>query len=68
MVYGPGGGLHFQKLAVAGARRAGVLPVIGPGTQRLSPVLIDDVVAAMELARTHPGAVGRPTPWPGPRS
>ena len=59
MVYGPGGGLHFQKLAALVRGAPGVLPVIGPGTQRLSPVLIDDVVAAIELARTHPRAVGQ---------
>lgn len=59
MVYGPGGGLHFQKLVSLVRSAPGVLPVIGPGTQRLAPVLIDDVVAAVELARTHADAAGR---------
>jgi NADH dehydrogenase len=59
MVYGPGGGLHFQKLVGLVRRSPGVLPVIGPGTQRLQPVALDDVVAAIDLARGHPAAIGK---------
>lgn len=57
MVFGPGGGLHFQEL-VGLVRRAPLLfPVIGPGKQRLQPVAIEDVVRAVELALFNPGAV-----------
>jgi nucleoside-diphosphate-sugar epimerase len=59
MVYGPGGGLHFQTLVDLTRRLPVLLPVIGPGTQRLAPVALDDVVRAIDLVRNHPAAVGK---------
>lgn len=59
MVYGPGGGLHFQKLVTLVRRAPKVFPVIGPGTQRLQPVALADVISAIELACEHPAAESR---------
>lgn len=59
MVYGPGGGLHFQELVALIRRAPFLFPVIGPGTQRLQPVAIEDVVEAVELVREHPAAASR---------
>ncbi len=59
MVYGPGGGLHFQRLVGLVDRLPFVVPVPGPGTARLQPVFIDDVVSAIEGALGEPRAIGR---------
>jgi NADH dehydrogenase len=59
MVFGPGGGLHFQELVALVRRAPVVFPVIGPGAQRLQPVAIEDVVRAVELALSHPAAANR---------
>lgn len=59
MIYGRGGGLHFAKLVSLIKRAPGVIPVLGPGTARLQPVWIDDVVTAIELALASPQAMNR---------
>jgi nucleoside-diphosphate-sugar epimerase len=55
MVYGPDGGLHFRKL-VSMIRRLPGVPVPGPGTARLQPVFVGDVVRAVSLALECPAA------------
>ncbi len=59
MVYGRGGGLHFQQLVRLVRRAPGVLPVLGSGRARLQPVWIDDVVRAVELVLDHSRSIGR---------
>jgi NADH dehydrogenase len=58
MVYGPDGGLHFKKL-VSLLSRLPVVPVPGPGTARLQPVYVDDVVRAVELVLASAAATGK---------
>lgn len=59
MVYGPDGGLHFQKLVSLLERLPYFCPVPGPGTARLQPVFVGDVVRAVELVLASPAAVGK---------
>lgn len=59
MVYGPAGGLHFQKLVSLIERVPVLFPVPGPGTARLQPVFVEDVVQAVDLALRSPAAVGK---------
>jgi NADH dehydrogenase len=59
MVYGPAGGLHFQKLVSLLTRVPLLCPVPGPGSARLQPVFIEDVVHAVELALRTPAAQGK---------
>jgi nucleoside-diphosphate-sugar epimerase len=59
MVYGPAGGLHFQKLVSLLKRVPLLCPVPGPGTARLQPVFVEDVVDAVELALRLPAAQGK---------
>ena len=59
MVYGPAGGLHFQKLVSLLTRVPLLCPVPGPGTARLQPVFVEDVVQAVTLALRSPAAVGK---------
>jgi nucleoside-diphosphate-sugar epimerase len=59
MVYGPAGGLHFQKLVSLLTRLPLLCPVPGPGTARLQPVFVEDVVQAVELALRSPAAPGK---------
>jgi len=59
MVYGAGGGLHFQRLVALIDRLPLVVPVPGPGTALLQPVWIDDVVSAIECVLWEPRAIGR---------
>ena len=59
MVYGPAGGLHFQKLVSLIARVPWLFPVPGPGTARLQPVFVEDVVHAIELVLRSPAAAGK---------
>ena len=47
-VFGPDGGALPRFLRIA--RLSPVTPVIGPGTQRVQPIWIDDVVRAVRLA------------------
>jgi NADH dehydrogenase len=59
MVYGPGGGLHFQKLVSTMDRLPLVFPVPGPGTAAVQPVWIEDLVRGIELALRLPVATGK---------
>lgn len=59
MVYGPAGGLHFQKLVSLLTRVPLLCPVPGPGTARLQPVFVEDVVHAVELALRSSAAGGK---------
>ncbi len=59
MIYGRGGGSHFATLSSMIKRAPGIVPVLGPGTARLQPVCIDDVVDAVELALFHPAAANQ---------
>jgi NADH dehydrogenase len=59
MVYGRGGGRHFQQLLRLVRRAPGAVPVLGSGQARLQPVCVDDVVRALELVLDQPRAVGR---------
>src|SRR4029450_5689066 len=59
MIYGPGGGLHFQKLVGLVRRAPLVFPVVGGGRAWLQPVYIDDVVDAIEAVLRNPRAVGK---------
>jgi nucleoside-diphosphate-sugar epimerase len=54
MIYGPGGGLHFQKLVGLLRRIPFVFPIVGSGRARLQPVYIDDVVASIETVLAAP--------------
>ena len=47
-VFGPDGGVLPRFLRIARLRP--VTPVIGPGTQRVQPIWIDDLVRAVRLA------------------
>jgi NADH dehydrogenase len=59
MVYGPGGGLHFEKLVALGRSIPLIFPVLGPGTARLQPIWIDDLIDAIVRVLDHPGAHDR---------
>jgi len=59
MIYGPDGGLHFQKLVGLVRRAPFVLPMVGGGRARLQPVYIDDVVEAIAAVLRDPQAVGK---------
>jgi uncharacterized protein YbjT (DUF2867 family) len=52
-VFGPDGGILPRLARIA--RLAPVTPVIGPGTQRLQPIWVDDVARAISLALEHDG-------------
>jgi nucleoside-diphosphate-sugar epimerase len=59
MVYGPNGGHHFRTVVSMLRRIPLVLPIIGPGSARLQPVWIDDVLDAVEGVLDAPGTHGR---------
>jgi uncharacterized protein YbjT (DUF2867 family) len=61
-VFGPDGGIvpRFARIA----RLAPVTPIVGPGTQRLQPIWVDDLARAIVLALEHDGGYG-PAPPPG---
>lgn len=44
MVYGPGGGLHFEKLVALSRKIPLIFPVLGSGGARLQPIWIDDLI------------------------
>ncbi len=59
MIYGRGGGLHFQKLVALIRKAPGVLPVLGSGRALLQPVWVDDVVSAVEGVLHQPRSVNK---------
>jgi nucleoside-diphosphate-sugar epimerase len=59
MVYGPGGGLHFETLVALGRKIPLIFPVLGPGTARLQPVWIDDLIDAIVGVLDAPSAYDR---------
>ena len=71
-VFGPGGGALQQFARIA--KRAPVTPIVGPGTQRIQPIWIDDVAAYFAAGVEKPEAAAGPsssagrTPSPGTSS
>jgi NADH dehydrogenase len=65
-VFGRDGGVlpTFVRLA----RLAPVTPIIGPGTQRLQPIWVEDVAAYYERAITEPAAANRTFDLGGPEA
>ena len=63
-VFGPGGGAlaQFKKIA----KLAPVTPIVGPGTQRIQPIWIDDVAAYYAAAVDKPEAANRTFELGGP--
>lgn len=61
-VFGPDGGIVPRLARIA--RLAPITPVIGPGTQRLQPIWVDDMARAIVLALAYDGGYG-PSPPPG---
>ena len=64
-VFGPDGGLLPRLVRIA--RLAPVTPVIGPGTQRVQPIWVEDVVRAVRLA-LECEATERPIELGGPEA
>lgn len=63
-VFGPSGGALPRFLRLA--RLAPVTLVLGPGTQRVQPIWIDDAVGAVLLALDRDGALPSPVELGGP--
>lgn len=63
-VFGPGGGALPRLLRIA--RLAPVTLVLGPGTQRVQPIWVDDVVRAILLALDQSGTHTSPVELGGP--
>ncbi len=63
-VFGPGGGAFEQFKRIA--RLAPVTPVVGPGTQRIQPIWVDDVAAYYAAAVDEPAAANRTFELGGP--
>ena len=65
-VFGSGGGIlpTFRRLA----KRAPVTPIVGPGTQRIQPIWIDDVGAYFARALDEPAATNRTFELGGPEA
>ncbi len=63
-IFGKDGGVlpTFIRLA----RFAPVTPIVGPGTQRLQPIWVEDVAEYYALAIDHPGAANRTFEIGGP--
>ena len=63
-VFGPEGGAlgQFKKIA----KLAPVTPIVGPGTQRIQPIWIDDVAAYFAAAIEKPEAANRTFELGGP--
>ena len=63
-VFGPEGGSlgQFKKIA----RLAPVTPIVGPGTQRIQPIWVDDVAAHFAAAIEKPEAANRTFELGGP--
>jgi NADH dehydrogenase len=56
-IFGPGGGALQQFARIA--KRAPVTPIVGPGTQRIQPIWIDDVAAYFAAGVEKSEASGR---------
>jgi uncharacterized protein YbjT (DUF2867 family) len=63
-IFGPGGGALQQFARIA--KLAPVTPVVGPGTQRIQPIWIDDVAAYFAAGVEKPEANGRTFELGGP--
>jgi uncharacterized protein YbjT (DUF2867 family) len=63
-IFGPGGGALQQFARIA--KLAPVTPVVGPGTQRIQPIWIDDVAAYFAAGVEKPEAIGRTFELGGP--
>jgi NADH dehydrogenase len=63
-VFGPGGGAlqRFRRIA----KLAPVTPIVGPGTQRIQPIWIEDVAAYFAAAIDKPEAANRTFEIGGP--
>ena len=63
-VFGPDGGAlgQFKKIA----RLAPVTPIVGPGTQRIQPIWVDDVAAYFAEGLVRPEAANRTFELGGP--
>ena len=63
-VFGPGGGAirQFKKIA----KLAPVTPIVGPGTQRIQPIWVDDVAAYYAASVDKPEAANRTFELGGP--
>ena len=65
-VFGPGGGALPQFAAMT--RYLPVIPVAGPGTQRIQPIFVDDVAAFVARAIELPEAANRTFELGGPET
>jgi NADH dehydrogenase len=63
-IFGRGGGALQQFLRIV--RLAPVTPIVGPGTQRIQPIWIDDVAAYFAAAVDKPEAANRTFELGGP--
>jgi uncharacterized protein YbjT (DUF2867 family) len=63
-VFGPDGGALAQFSRIA--RLAPVTPIVGPGTQRLQPIWVDDVAAYFAAGLEQPAAANRTFELGGP--
>jgi uncharacterized protein YbjT (DUF2867 family) len=63
-IFGPGGGALQQFARIA--KLAPVTPIVGPGTQRIQPIWIDDVAAYFAAGVEKPEASGRTFELGGP--
>ncbi len=63
-IFGPSGGALPQFLKLA--RLAPVTPIVGPGTQRLQPIWVDDVAAYFAEGVERPEAANRTFELGGP--
>ena len=63
-IFGAGGGALQQFARIA--KRAPVTPIVGPGTQRIQPIWIDDLAAYFAAGIETPEASGRTFELGGP--
>lgn len=63
-IFGPGGGALAQFRRIA--KLAPVTPIVGPGTQRIQPIWIDDVAAYFAAAVDKPEVANRTFELGGP--
>ena len=63
-IFGPGGGALQQFARIA--KRAPITPIVGPGTQRIQPIWIDDLAAYFAAGVEKPEAANRTFELGGP--